>query len=425
MALRAALGWAGTQTLVRVLLGFFSAKVSAIYLGPAGMVQVGQLNSFIQLAHGAIGNGANTGVVNLTAERRRTPASLHQLWGTAMRMVLTLGGILALVVVLAAVPLTSWLLVSETYWPVIVAAAIVIMLAVADNVVLGALNGLKKVNLIARAGIVSAVVEFCVFASLTYSFGIWGGLFGIAAIYSVKLVVSCTVAFRSGLVSPRALLGAFDVRTAKKIARFYPMLLAQSISLPLSQILVRNGVIDGLGLEQGGYLQAVWRLSDMYVGVLTTTLGLYFMAHFSALPNEAERGAMLRRTMVQMLGLTGLAALAIYLLRDVIIAVVLTRQFMPMSELLPLQLTGDVVKMIAYPLLMALVSQGRTWWYVALATGGPALFVALTNVWLPVAGLQAAPAAYAVSWMIVLGTAVLAQWRVLTRDAGRGVVRAD
>jgi O-antigen/teichoic acid export membrane protein len=412
MALRVALRWASIQTLVRVLLGFFSAKVSAIYLGPAGMVLIGQLNSFIQVAQGTISNGANTGVVNLTAERK-SPGRLHQLWGTAMRLVLALGGIFAFVSVLTAVPLGSWLLFSERYWPVIIAASLVVVLAVSDNIILGALNGLKQVGLIAKVGIISAVIEFCLFVSLTYNFGIWGGLCGIVGIYVAKFAISCTFAFRSGLVSPRALLGAFDARTVREIAKFYPMLIVHSIALPLGQILVRSGTVAGLGLEQGGYLQAVWRLSDMYVGVLTTALGLYFMANFSALTNDAERGAMLRRTMLQMFGFTVVAALAIYLLREVIIAVVLTRKFMPMSELLPFQLLGNVFKMVDYPLQMALVCQRRMSWYIAQAAGGPAIFVILSHVWLPMFGAQAAPAAYAVSYLVVLMALGFASRRLL------------
>jgi PST family polysaccharide transporter len=240
-------------------------------------------------------------------------------------------------------------------------------------------------------------------------------LFGIAAIYVAKLVISCTIAVRSGLVTQRALLGTFDVHTAREIARFYPMLLVHSIALPLGQILVRSGTVDGLGLEQGGYLQAVWRLSDMYVGVLTTALGLYFMAHFSALTSDAERGVMLRRTMLQMFGFTALAALAIYLLRDVIIAVVLTRKFMPMGELLPFQLVGDIFKMVHYPLQMALVCQRRMSWYIALAAGGPAIFVILSHVWLPLLGAQAAPAAYAMSYLMVFIALLCAQWTILSR----------
>jgi PST family polysaccharide transporter len=402
MPLREALGWSGVNTCVRLALGLISAKVSATYLGPPGVVLVGQVGNFIQVASGALSNGANTAVVNLTAERRRSQSRLDELWGTAMRLVLLGGAAVALAVAAAAPALSSWLLFSPDYWPIIVAAAVIVVLAVADNVVLGALNGLKKVNLVAGVGLASTVVEFGVFVSLTYWFGIWGGLYGIVAVYGTKLLVSSTIAFRSRLISLRALIGTFDGGTAREIARFYPMLLAHSIALPVAQILVRNGTVSDLGLAEGGYLQATWRLSDMYVGVLTTALGLYFMAHFAALSSEAERGAALRRTLVQVLGLTACAAFAVYWLRDVIIAVVLTHEFRPMRDILPFQLVGDVFKLLNYPLQMALVSQRRMASYIAQAVGGPAVYVALSTLLRPHTGSQAAPVAYAVSYAIVL-----------------------
>src|SRR6185503_630894 len=152
MALWAALRWAGISTALRIVLGFFSAKVSAVYLGPAGMALVGQVNNFLQVATGAIANGASTAIVNLTAVHGSDSEHLGRLWGTAMRLVLGM-------------------------------AAVAMLMAVADNVILGAMNGLKRVRLVASAGIASTIVEFCVFAGFTYLFGLWGGLLGIVTIY--------------------------------------------------------------------------------------------------------------------------------------------------------------------------------------------------------------------------------------------------
>ena len=417
MALWAALSWAGLSTALRIVLAFFSAKVSAVYLGPAGMALVGQVNNFLQVATGAIANGASTAIVNLTAAHGANPDDLHRLWGTAMRLVLGVAAAAAVLTALSAAPLSSWLLLSGEYWPVVVIAAAVMLLTVADNVILGALNGLKRVKLVASAGIASTIVEFCVFAGMTYLFGLWGGLLGIVIVYATKLAVSSTVAFRSGLVAPRALMAHFDRHIAREIGHFYPMLLAQSVALPFGQILVRNAMIRGFGLEQAGYLQAAWRLSDMYVGVLTTALGLYFMAHFSALQTERERGVMLRRTMGQMLLFTAAAAIGIYLLRDLIIRIVLTRRFAPMRDLLPFQLTGDVFKMVDYPLQMALVSQRRIRAYIIQAVGGPAAYVVLSYVWRPSLGIQAAPAAYAASGILTLVVLVAALQGLLRSPA--------
>ena len=395
MSLQKALGWSSISVAMKIGLGFFSAKVSAIFLGPAGMVLVGQINNFMQATAGAIGNGANTAVVNLTAERAATREALPVLWGTAMRLVLTMAAVMAVAVGILAVPLSDRLFFSGQYWPVAVVAGFAIALAVADNVVTGALNGLKRVDSIARAGIASAFVEFLVFVTLTYSFGVWGALLAMTSVYAARLAISCTVAFRSGALRPADLWAPARRASLREIWRFYPMLLAHSIALPVGLMLVRSLVVGAAGLQQAGYLQAAWRLSDVYVAVLTTALGLYFMAQFSSVTEESERGALLRRTVVQVAAITAVAAFGIYLLRDVVVRVVLTRQFLPMTFLLPFQLFGDVMKMACYPLQMALVSRRRSGSYIAQAVGAPALYAALTYAWLPRFGVEAAPIAYA------------------------------
>jgi PST family polysaccharide transporter len=413
MALWNALSWSGANSALRIALGFFSAKVSAVYLGPSGMALVGEINNFLQVSTGAVANGAQTGVVNLTAERKQDADRLPQLWATAVWSVLVMGGLVGLLVLTNASRLSSWLLFDAKYWPVVVAAAFVVVFAVVDTVLVGALNGLKQVKLVATASMASTIVEFALFAGLTYTFGIWGGLFAITAIYGSKLIVSSWIAFQSKLISPRVLFGAFDRQTLREIWKFYPMLLAHSIALPLAMILVRSTTVRAFGLEAGGYLQAVWRLSDMYVGVVTTALGLYFMAYFSSLTSDGERAHMLRRTLLQLAVITICCASAIYLLRDVIIAVVLTASFAPIRDLLPLQLVGDVFKVVDYPLQMVLVTQRRVGSYIAQAVGGPALYVALNMFWAPSLGAQAAPAAYATSYFVVMVALLLVLRRTL------------
>ena len=419
MSLQKALGWSSLGAAVKIGLGFFSAKVSAIYLGPAGMVLVGQINNFMQVTAGAIGNGANTAVVNLTAQQAGSREALRHLWGSAMRLVLAIASFTALVVVLAAGPLSSWLFFSPDYWPVVVAAGFVLLLAVADNVVTGALNGLKQLNAIAHAGIAAACLEFALFVSLTWMFGVWGALLAMTLVYGIRLAISCTIAFRSGVIRPRELWSAFDLKSLREVAGFYPMLLAHSIALPLGLLLVRGIVVRAAGLEQGGYLQAAWRLSDTYVAVLTTALGLFFMAQFSSLTDEAERGAMLRRTIVQVVAVTAVAATGIYLLRDLVVRIVLTREFLPMTFLMPFQLLGDVFKMACYPMQMALVSRRRSAVYIAQAIGAPALYVALTMATVSGLGSKAAPVAYASAYGLVFAFHLFALRSTLGANARR------
>lgn len=402
MALRSALRWAGAQTVIRMAIGFVSAKITAIYLGPAGMALAGQLSNFIDVACGAIGNGANIAVVNLTGQKHAEPKDLARLWGTATRLVLTFGGLLFVVVALASTQLAQWLLLDAAYWPVVVAAGLAIAFAAADAVISGVLNGLKQIRLLSQSGILALLAGFVGYAALTYSHGLWGALFATALIYPLRFLITLSFALNSDKARLADLFARYDRSVAKEILGFYPMLLVHSIALPLSLIFVRNSVIDAMGIEQAGHLQAAWRISEIYVGVLTTALGLYFMSHFSSLGSDAQRGGMLRRTVVQMTGLTALAALAIYLARDAIITLVLTQRFLPVGDLLPLQLTGDIFKMASYPLQMALVAQRRSLAYMAQAACGPLVFAVLTNVFLFQGLTVAAPLAYLASNALML-----------------------
>jgi len=401
MSLSRALGWATAQTAARIAAGFFSAKISALFLGPPGVALVGQVGNFIQLTQSVVCNGANTAIVNLSAQRSDT-AARRDLWSTAIQLVLFVGLLLVLIVAFLSLPLASWLLSNRGYWPVIIAAGLATIPIVAESVIQGALNGLKRIDLLGKAAVISTVLEAVLFAALVFTFGIWGGLFGISAIYLVKLGVTCAAAFLSGAVRVSDLVGRFNPRTAREITAFYPMLIAHSIAQPLAQIGVRSLVIERLSLDQAGYLQAAWRLSDMYMSVLTASLGMYFMAHYSGLSTAADRTSILRKTVLQVFVLVSLAATTIYLLRELIVTIVLTRQFMPMTALLPLQLLGDVSRIAGYPMQMALVAERRTPWFIAVAVSGPAVFVSLSALWLSDHQSQAAPMAYASSQLLVL-----------------------
>src|SRR5690349_20821198 len=115
MALSAALRWSGLQTIVRIVVGFASAKVSALYLGPSGIALVGQVGNLMQVVHGAIGNGAQTAVVQMTAVRHEKHQAVGELWSTALVIVVGLSSTIALISLFASRAVSTWLLSSEQY----------------------------------------------------------------------------------------------------------------------------------------------------------------------------------------------------------------------------------------------------------------------------------------------------------------------
>jgi PST family polysaccharide transporter len=178
------------------------------------------------------------------------------------------------------------------------------------------------------------------------------------------------------------------------------MLLAQSAVSPLALILVRNIVGESLGMDAAGLWQAVWRISDMYLMVILTALSFYLMPRLSSFSSDTALARELLSTTIKITALTAIAASGVFLMRDVIIFILFTAEFRPMRELFAWQLTGDVLKLAAWPLTMALVIKLRTAWYIALVTLAPLLHVYFTLALLPHMLGKAATMGYALAYLV-------------------------
>jgi len=400
MALRTALFWSGIQSILRLGLSFISIKVTAVYLGAPGLAIIGQLSNFTTLIQGGIGNAIQTGVTKLTAESEGDNERQLRVWRTGFRMALLLGIFAAIVVMAAARPISVWLFDTHEYWPVIVLAGPCLVLGILSVIFMGILNGLKRIRELALVTIFTTLAGSVLFIPLAYRFGVWGGLIGTAIAVAGTFFVSWAVLNRTRALGTQSLRGHWDVGVAREITRFYPMLLANSAVAPFALILVRNILTDGLGVGAAGYWQAAWRVSDMYTLVLTTALSFYLMPHLASTRNENSFARELFGITYKVILLTATAAVGIYVLRDLVIAVVFTHEFVPVSDLFAWQLVGDVLKMASWPFRMALVIKLRARWYIALEILAPLLHAGFTSILLPFFQVNAATLGYALAYLI-------------------------
>jgi PST family polysaccharide transporter len=397
MALKKALSWGMAQTVTRMALSFLSIKITAVYLGPAGLALVGQFGNFFSLAQAAVGSAISTGVMNLTAQAEQRERQVA-IWGTALRMALLVGGVMALAVIALAWPLAQWLLKDPAYWPAIVLGAFSIPLAMAGVAMTGAINGIKRIDLLGIIGIAAALIGALIFIPLCYAWGVRGGLTAYALSTCCTVVVGLLVVARTPGLALADFRPRWDGPIARQLVAFFPMLLVHAVAEPIAPLLMRDALVVQLGATSAGYWQAGLRLSDMYTLVLTTAVTMYLMPHLASIKGEREFGRELARTVLKVSGLTAAGALAVYLLRDLVIAIVFTKEFLPVGGLLDYLFVGNVLKMAAWPLRMALVIKLRAKWYILVEIAVAVAQIGLTYLWLPPLGVRGATAAYAAAY---------------------------
>ena len=426
MALRSALIWSAAQSVLRLVVGFISIKVTAVYLGAPGLALVGQINNFMALAQGGVANAIQTGVIRFTAESEGDAARQKAVWRTGILLSLTLSAPLVVLVMVLAKPISRWLFDTEAYWLVVLISGPCVLLAVLGTVLTGILNGLKRLREVSLVQILTIIGSAAVFIPLAYVWGIWGGLIGSALATAITLLISVPfLLMEGGVLHWRDLRGGMDRKLVNEFWGFFPMLLANSAVAPLGLIWVRDALSGGLGMDAAGHWQAMWRVSEMYTMVLTTALGLYLMPHLSSCKTDGHFARELFKITYQVAAITLLAVVVLYPLRDVVVSLIFTPDFYPVTDLFAWQLAGDVLKMISWPLRMALVIKKRVAWYIVLEVVAPLIHAGLTHMLWQKWGVNAATLGYAASYLVVdlLLLVALRDYLAKWRAAREGVER--
>lgn len=143
------------------------------------------------------------------------------------------------------------------------------------------------------------------------------------------------------------------------------MAITSSLTIPISLIVVRNMLISDVGWDITGQWQAVWKISEIYLSIITMSLSTYYLPKLSSVERSKDILKVVNNTAIIILPIVIVFALGVYFLRDVIINVLFTGDFKYARELFSIQLTGDVVKILSWLYAFPMLSRGATKWFVS------------------------------------------------------------
>jgi PST family polysaccharide transporter len=390
------LGWGSAMAGVRLLTSFLSIKVTALALGPGGLVLVAQLTGFIGLCQSMLGQGLVAGAVRLGAEHGADQERRGQVYATVLRMGAVLVGCWALVLAVASPWIAQALLHDRGLAPLIAVAGLAVAAAIFNDLLFGVLGVAKEVGLIGRASIASALLGLLIFAPCAWWWGLEGALWASLSVYGAGLALSIAlVAWRSSGLHWRDVQGRFDREIARRVLSFFPMLLVNGVLPALTLILVRDLLAGRLGLEAAGLWQASWRLSEACQALVVASVSLHFMPGMGEHAHDPEgRRRLVLRTLAGACAVSAMLAAALWLGRKPAVHLVFSTGFDAVVDLLPLQLLGDVLKTAAWILSMALVGTLRTRWFITALCAYALVFFGVSWELVPVLGTAGAQWGY-------------------------------
>ncbi|MGL4604024.1 MAG: O-antigen translocase [Iodobacter sp.] len=388
-------------TLVRMASGFVIAKVVAIHTGPSGMAMLGQVQSLVSALNGVVSAPCGNGVVRYTAENHTDGIDACAPWWRAtLRWVLLLLAIVIPLSCLMAKPLALWLFSDAKYIWLVWLTILALPLSALNTLVASVINGQQQYRRYVALGMISVLVATTFMLAMIFKANLDGALAAAAVFTAISGGIMLVGSLKQPWFRLKYWWGSTNKEQLKGIGGYVAMAMTSALTVPVSLILVRNILIDQVGWVQAGHWQAVWKISEVYLGVITMALGTYYLPKLSTLKSSDEIIKEIKSTAKVIMPIVMLLAVFVYIFRDFAISILFTDEFIPARDLFSIQLLGDVVKIFSWLYAYPMLSRGATKWFIFVEVIFSITFVILTYLLVPFYGVQGANISYLVNYII-------------------------
>lgn len=350
----------GVAVLIKTATMFVLNKILAVYVGPAGYAAIGQFQNFIQMVTTFAGTAINNGVVKYTAEYYEDETQQRTIWQTAGSIVLFFSLLFSFSILIFQKQLSLYIFHTEIYQSVFVWFAVFLTFFTFNALFLAILNGKKEVLKLVIANIIGSLFSLIITSFLAIKYSLYGALVSISIYQSLAFFVTLFLCYKSEWFQFGYLFGKVDKEVAKKFAAFALMALVSAVCVPLSQIVIRSYLTQEYGVVYAGYWEAMIRLSAAYLMLVTTTLGVYYLPRLSELSKIQDIKAEIYLGYKFIFPLAVISGIAIYFLRDWVIALLFSKTFLPMRDLFFWQMIGDSLKIGSWILAYLMLSKAMT-----------------------------------------------------------------
>lgn len=390
--------FAGIQSVVRITSSLVLNKIIAVYVGPSGYAVMGQFQNLIALMTSLAGGVISTGVTKATATHFDDDARQHLVWQTAIRFSLWASLVTSVGLLIFRDWLAQRVLNQAGMSDVFIWLAITLPILTLNNILLAIVNGKKETRIYVVSNIIGGLLVVGLIISMTIAFGLHGILISYTIGPALVLMTTAILVTRTSWFSFTQLWGKINLPEMKELAGFGVMGLLSALIIPFSLIVIRDHLATKLGMDAAGYWQATWKISEIYLTLVTGALAVYYLPRLAEIKTSRELRTEIFNVYRLILPVVAAGALLIYFLRDFIIQILLTKEFAPMRDLFLWQLVGDVLKIGAWILAYVMVGRAMVKTYLISELLLWVTFMALARWGTDLIGVQGVPIAYAATY---------------------------
>ncbi len=397
------MSFTAVMTLLRMICGFIVTKFVAIYTGPTGVALIGQFQSFITLALGITNAPVSNGIIRYTSEHSDKGDEITSrwwragfYWSTALYVVLAPLGILY------SKELSLLVLDEPRYNLFFIITILLLPISSFGTLLNSIVNGKQQYKAYIRVGMTSTVISTLIMLILLMNFGLQGALYAVSLQSMIVGVVVITMNLKQRWLRFSVFIGKIPSQQKHDMFSYLTMALTSAIVSPISIMIVRNIIAENSSWNEVGEWQAVWKISDVYLSVITLTLTTYYLPKLSAIKEASLVKKEIFKTLRIVIPVLVLISIFVFIFRDFIILLLYTKEFYGARDLFIFQLMGNVLKIASWLVAFPMITKGRTKLYISSEIIFTTSLVMFTYLLVSAYGIVGANMAYALNFLCYL-----------------------
>ncbi len=397
----------GGSSVIVSLLGMVRTKIIALILGPTGIGLTGIYMTITDLVRTVAGMGVRESGVRQIAGAVGTgdEASISRTLLAVRRAALVTGlaGLLAMALLSGSISRLTFGNLDRAYDLAILSAAVLFAAISAGQAAV--IQGMRRINDLAKLGILGALAGTAFSIPIVYFFGERGIAYSLIMVGATNILTSWWYS-RKIKVPAVTMTWRESFTQAEPLFRLGFALMLGSLMIVGTQYLLRVLVVRETGLDAAGIFQASTTLSSVYVGVILNAMMTDFYPRLSAAAHDNKECRTLINDQVEaglLLAIPGI--LAIMTFAPLVIMLFYSAKFMPAVEVLRWQIAGVLLQVVSWPMgfMLRAKGNGTLFFYTELtANGAYLLFAWLGMAYFGITGIGMAFLAMNVTYVILI-----------------------
>ena len=391
----------GSAQAVNILISIVRMKVLALLLGPAGIGLLSIYNNLLNMASTAAGIGMDSSGVRQIASVKGEEQALSRARSVLFAAHLVQGVLAMLGVWFLRANIAKWLLGDREYATEVGLIGVAILLGLLGTAQITLLQGMRRISDLSRVTILSALIS-TVFGLVAVWFYGEAGLIWFVVVQELTTIM-IALRYTRRLPKPSAprpsLVEIWEVW--KPMAKLGSAFMLAAFATTATLLFIRSLIGQNLGIVAAGQFAAAWGLTVTYIGFLLGAMGVDFYPRLTEVIGNPQITNKLVNDQAQFgLAIGGPLILVMIGMAPWVMSLLYSSEFDEAAGMLQVQMLGNVIKIVAFPLGYMFIAAARSKLYLFTQLNWNVFFLFMVWCWLPQYGLAAVGVAFSTAYVL-------------------------